>query len=142
MSPHTRTLPPVWHRAFQSGGAVLYALLAALGALSIPIWATAPPVIAVPGTTAAVGLAMLGGVATVSKVFEWFQLEAITLWFLMAALVVHMAAHGAIGGWPEWVLAQAFFLVTCILRTLELILFARQARWGVERRHLIRHREG
>lgn len=138
----TATLPRPWGAILGAVGVLQYVVLSALGVYGAMTWQARAGVPGVDfprvGLVGAAAIVLFGLLCAYTKARGWWQAEWVLLWFLMAALVVHAVVEAMGDGWPEWVMAESFFLLACTARCLSLYLFARKARWGAERRHLIR----
>lgn len=135
--PHNTHVAFPWRQILSGLWVISYLILGALGLYSLAEWAEmGPGVTATLGLWAAAPVALFGIMAAVAKAAGWWQVEWVALWFLMSGLVIHASLEARAGD-LAWLAAETFFLLTCAHRNVSLYLFARDARWGVDRRHMI-----
>lgn len=137
--PQTADMPVPWRSILTGLTALNYLLLAGLGGYGASEWVGRSDTLAALsglGLPAAASVTVGALLCMGAKITGRWMVEWVALWFVMAGLVVYMALEGFEGSWG-WVAVEVFLFVYCAHRNVSLAVFAKDARWGAERRSKI-----
>lgn len=137
--PDTATIPVPWRSILTGLAALNYLLMATLGGYGASEWVDRTDHLAALsglGLTAAAFVTVGALLCMGAKITGRWMVEWVALWFVMAGLVIYMGLEGIEGSWG-WVAVEVFLFIYCAHRNVSLAVFAKDARWGADRRSKI-----